>query len=232
MLAMTRSCAAVMAAACLAAGCGGSHSGATEGSSDIGAFPATMSFRATSVSSLAPFIRVQAVVYGNSDDYIATSHANGQTERTCFSADGWKQRVPAAGGGTTTLDLTDPMFHQNVAPFLQLRPGLVIGLAELHHPPARPPATWRTSFSEPPAELVALAGRLAPPALRTGARAATAWAAHTARAPIRVTAWWSSAQPTLPRRIRLVLAEHSGAGDETVILAWRFTVPGPTVTHC
>ncbi|HEY3764783.1 MAG TPA: hypothetical protein VGL44_06460 [Gaiellales bacterium] len=229
---MTRSFAAVIAAACVAAGCGGSHAGGPQGSSDIGAFPATMSFRATSALSLAPLPEVRSMVEGNLDDYNVTTRAIGLTSRTCFSSGGWRERVPAAGGGTTTLDLTDPQFHRVLAPFLQLRPGLAIGLAELHRPPKPPPATWRTSFSEPPAELVALAGRLAPPALRAGARAATAWAAHTARAPIRVTAWWSSAQPRLPRRVRLVLTGRSGVGDETDILAWSFRVPGPSVTHC
>jgi hypothetical protein len=133
--------------------------------------------------------------------------------------------------GTTTLDLNRPEQHKVLAPFLPERPGLVIGLAGLHPLSTSVPALWRTTFAVPTAQLVAVATALAPAPLREGVRKATAWAAHTSRGPLRVTAWWSSSQRDLPRRVRVLLNERSGAGDETDVIGWAFT-PGSAPGGC
>jgi hypothetical protein len=235
---VARSHVAVAALCFVAGACSTSSSAGTSGSTPVprhSPTPVTTSFRGhgtLSLKSPVPFPVIRSVMYGASDAYVLTSGATGQTTRSCFSSGGWKQRVPAAGGGTTTLDLTSPPFYQVLSSFLGVRPGLAIGLAELRRPPAHTPARWQRTFSVPASALAGLAARLAPAAVRDGARQATAAAAGSARGPIRVTAWWSSTQRDLPRRVRLVLNERAGAGDETVVIAWAFTVPGRSVMHC
>ncbi len=217
------------------AGCSTSHAANSESAPNTTLPSVATSFRGSGTLSFVtpvPFVVVRSAVYGNINDYVLTSHATGQVTRTCFSSGGWRQQVPAAGGGTTTQDLTDPQFYQVLVGFLGVRPGLAIGLADLHLPPTPVPPSWHTTFSVPPSALVGLAERLAPHALRAGARQATAASVRSARGPLLVTAWWSSTQRDLPRRIRLVIKEHSGAGNETDVIAWEFKVPGPSVTHC
>jgi hypothetical protein len=80
--------------------------------------------------------------------------------------------------------------------------------------------------------LVGLAERLAPHVLRIGVRQATAAAVGSARGALRITASWSSTQRHLPRRVRVVVRERSGAGNETDVIAWEFKAPGSSVTHC
>lgn len=217
------------------AGCGTSHAANSHSAPNTTLPSVATSFRGGSTFSLVtpvPVIVVRSKVYGNINDYVLTSRATGQLTETCFSSGGWRQQVSAAGGGTTTLDLTDPQYYQVLVSFLGERPGLAIGLADLHLPPTPVPATWHTTFSVPPSALVGLAERLAPQALRAGVRQATVASVRSARGPLLVTAWWSATQRDLPRRIRLVIKEHSGAGEETDVIAWEFKVPGPSVTHC
>jgi hypothetical protein len=240
-LALSRRAAAVSAPLlAVAAGCGGSHGASSAGSSP----PATVhpvafvtrSFRAVATTALVSTVRLpvpRAFASGNAETYTLTTHApSAPVSRTCFSSGGWTWHVPAAGGGTTALDLTDPQFHQILSAFLQQRPGLAIGLAEMHAPGADSPAGSRQAFSVPPSGLVALARGLAPPALRAGAAKATTWAAATGRGPIQVTAWWSPDQRGLPRRVRLTVSEHSGAGDGVAEIEWRFTAARLPATRC
>ena len=227
--------AAALAMSIVVAGCGTSHTAHFDSAPSTNLPSVATAFRGVGTLSLAspvPFPVIRSLVHGNINDYVLTSRATGQLSRTCFSSGGWRQRVPAAGGGTTTLDLTSPQFYQVLSSFLGVRPGLAIGLADLHLPPTPIPAEWHTTFSVPASALVGLAERLAPRGLRSGARQATAAAVRSARGPLRVTAWWSARQPELPRRIRLVVNEHSGAGNETEMITWTFKVPGPSVTHC
>jgi hypothetical protein len=239
--ALSRRAAAVCAAlVAVASGCGGSHGASFAGSSPPqptrGPAFATRSFRAVATMALVSPVRLpvpRAYASGNAETYTLTTRApSAPVSRTCFSGAGWTWHVPAAGGGTTALDLTDPRFHQILSAFLQERPGLAIGLAELHAPAPDAATGSRQAFAVPPSRLVALARGLAPPALRAGAAQATAWAAATARGPIDVTAWWSSAQRGLPRRVRLTVPEHSGAGDEVAEIDWRFTAARLPVTRC
>jgi hypothetical protein len=185
--------------------------------------------RLSLASPLLPAVRMEAS--GTTDSYLLTERAAGQRSRDCFLSGGWRERVAAAGGGTTTLDLTTPELRKVLAPFLEARPGLVIGLAALRLPPASAPAVSRMAFSVSPAQLVAVSTALAPASLRSGAHQATEWAARTSRGPLRVTAWWSSSQRHLPRRVRVVINEHSGAGDETDVIAWTFA-PGAAAPGC
>jgi hypothetical protein len=216
-------------------GCGTSRAANSHGAPNTTLPSVATSFRGggtLTLESPVPFPVVRSAVHGNVNDYVLTGRATGQVERTCFSSGGWRQQVPAAGGGTTTLDLTSPQFYQVLSSFLGVRPGLAIGLADLHLAPTPVPANWHTTFAVPASALVGLAERLAPQALRAGARQATAASVRSARGPLIVTAWWSSTQRDLPRRIRLVIKEHSGAGNETDVIIWQFKVPGPSVTHC
>jgi hypothetical protein len=217
------------------AGCGTSHLAHSDSAPSTSLPSVSTAFRGVGTLSLespVSFPVIRSLVYGNIHDYVLTSRATGQSSRTCFSSGGWRQQVPAADGGTTTLDLTSPQFYKVLSSFLGVRPGIAIGLADLHPPPTPIPAKWHMTFSVPASALVALAERLAPRALRDGARQATAAAVRSARGSLRVTTGWSSTQRDLPQRIRLVVDEHSGAGNEIEVITWTFNVPGLSVTHC
>jgi hypothetical protein len=99
---------AVASASCGTSGAGTSAGRPSSTTSQVGA---TASFRGVgtlSLESSVPFPAVRMHASGTPDDYLLSARVAAQSSRSCFSSGGWRERVPAAGGGTTTLDLTRP----------------------------------------------------------------------------------------------------------------------------
>jgi hypothetical protein len=216
--------------------CGGSDTGdsrdAAPSGSSSNANPVAFRGEGTlSMLSSAGFPTLHMQALGTSDGYLLTSRGAGQRSRSCYSSGGWQQRVRAFGGGTTELDLTRSDQYRAIAPFLAENPAIAIRLAALHRPSGWAASSSRSTFAVPAEQLVAVSSSLAPPALRDAVGQATEYAAGTARGPLRVTAWWSSAQRYLPSRVRIVVHGRSPAGQETDAIAWAFG-PGTAAANC
>jgi hypothetical protein len=221
----------VATTACGASDTASSLGASSQGQSSHGNPDAFRGAGTLSMLSSAGFPTLHLQALGTSDRYLLTSRGAGQHSRSCYSSGGWKQRVRAFGGGTTELDLTRSDQYRSIAPFLAENPGVAIRLAALHRPSGSAASASHSTFAVSADQLVAASSSLAPPALQDGVRQATEHATRTARGPLRMTAWWSSAQRDLPSRVRIVVHGRSPAGKETDAIAWAFG-PGTTPADC